>query len=298
MRHLFTLVVAGLLGSATGVADAHGQANPRQRTLLVTAVGENDTPVETLSANDVIVREDGMAREVVSVTRATEPVDITLLVDNSVASTRALQDMRIGLEKFVTAFAGPNPITLMTVADRPTVQVPSTTSQAQLLRGVKRLFIQPSSGATTVEGIIEASRAIEKRHPARAALIVVTSMGSEFSDRPYDLALDTLAKAGAVLHVLELQDTTRADTQSQSVRDRNIVIDRGTTETGGLRELLITNLSMSDALQKVGRAATTQFLVVYGRPDRLIPPRKVEVSSARPTLKVRGNTLPDNRAPR
>ena len=46
-----------------------------------------------------------------------------MLVDNSLASTKALQDMRLGLEKFVTTFAGPHPITLMTVADRPTVQV-------------------------------------------------------------------------------------------------------------------------------------------------------------------------------
>ena len=67
-----------------------------------------------------------------------------------------------------------------------------------------------------------------------------------------------------------------------NVRDRNVVIDRGTTETGGSRELLLANLSISDALQKVGRIATTQFEVVYGRPETLIPARKVEVFSARP----------------
>jgi hypothetical protein len=298
MRTLLTLVVASALSLSVLAPLAHAQGTARQRTLFVSALAEDGTAVETLTPEDLVVREDGVAREVLKVTRSTEPVDITLLIDNSVASTRALQDMRLGLEKFVATFAGPHPITLMTVADRPTVQVGPTTGKAQLLRSVKRLFVQPDAGATTIEGIIDASRAIAKRKPARAAIIVVTSFGPEFSDRGFQFALDALAEAGATLHVLELQDTQQADTTDQNVRDRNIVVDRGTTETGGLRELLLTNLSITDALQKVGRAATTQFEVVYGRPDTLIPARQVEVFSARPAVRIRANTLQANRAPR
>lgn len=296
MRPLLTLVVATTLGSSVLVPGANAQSEARQRTLFVSAVDEAGIPVDTLTAEDLVVREDGVAREILKVSRATEPVDITLLVDNSVASTRALQDMRLGVEKFMATFAGPHPITLVTVADRPTVQVNSTTSKAQLLRGAKRLFVQPDAGATMIEAMIESSRAIGKRKPARAAIIAITSFGVEFSDRGYQFALDELAASGAVLHVLELQDTQRADSQSQNVRDRNVVIDRGTTETGGSRELLLTNLSLSDALQKVGKVATTQYEVVYGRPDTLIPARKVEVFSARPTLRIRANTLQANRA--
>lgn len=298
MRHLLTLLVAAVLAPSVLVPAAHAQSNPRQRTLLVTAIGEDGLPVETLAPEDVLIREDGVAREVLKVTRSTAPVDITLLVDNSLASSRALQDMRLGLEKFVTNFAGPHPITIMTVADRPTVQVASTTGKPKLVSGVKRLFVQPDSGATMIEGIIEAARDIQKRKPARATIIALTSFGTEFSDRGFQFALDELAQSGATLHVLELQDTQRADMTSQNVRDRNVVIDRGTTETGGTRELLLANLSITDALQKVGRIALTQHDVIYGRPDTLIPPKKVEVFSARPTLKVRANTLQASRASR
>ena len=298
MRPLQTLVVASALGLSVLVPTAAAQTNARQRSLLVTALSEDGLPLDALTIEDVVVREDGVAREVLNVTRSAEPVDITVLVDNSLASTRALQDLRLGLEKFVTNFAGPHPITLVTVADRPTVQVNSTTNKAQLVRGVKRLFVQPEAGATTIEAIIEASKAIGKRKPARSAIIVLTSFGPEFSDRGYQFALDALAEAGATLHVLELQDTQRANANDPNVRDRNVVIDRGTTETGGSRELLITNLSITDALQKVGRIATTQFAVLYGRPETLIPARKVEVFSARPAVKIRANTLQANRASR
>ena len=298
MRPILTLVVATALGLSVLVPAVGAQDTARQRTLFVTAVGDDGMPLDKLTPEDVIVREDGVAREVVKVTPSAEPVDITVLVDNSIASTRAIQDLRIGLEKFVTTFAGPHPITLVTVADRPTVQVNSTTSKAQLLKGVTRLFAQPGAGATMNEAIIEASKAIAKRKPARAAIVVVTSFGPEFSDRGFQFALDALADSGATLHVLELQDTQRTDSTDQGVRDRNVVIDRGTTETGGTRELLLTNLSITDALQKVGRAATTQFEVVYGRPDTLIPARKVEVFSTRQTVKVRANTLKANRTTR
>jgi hypothetical protein len=298
MRPVQTFVVASAVGLSVLVPAAGAQTNPRQRTLLVTAMAEGGLPVDTLTIEDVVVREDGVAREVLDVTRATEPVDITLLVDNSLASTRALQDMRLGLEKFVNNFAGPHPITLVTVADRPTVQVNSTTNKAQLVRGVKRLFAQPEAGATTIEAIIEASKAIGKRKPARSAIIVLTTFGPEFSDRGYQFALDALADAGATLHVLELQDTPQANSNDPNVRDRNVVIDRGTTETGGARELVITNLALGDALQKVGRIATSQFAVLYGRPDSLIPARKVEVFSARPAVRIRANTLQANRTSR
>jgi hypothetical protein len=298
MRPILTLVVASALGVSVLVPVAAGQDAARQRTLFVTAVSDDGTPLETLSSDDVIVREDGVAREVLKVTRATEPVDITLIVDNSTAATRAQQDLRLGLEKFVATFAGPHPITLMTVADRPTIRVNSTTSKAQLLSGVKRLFIQPDAGATMIEGIVEASKAIAKRKPARAAIVVITSFGPEFSDRGFQFALDALADSGATLHVLELQDTQQEATTDQGVRDRNVVIDRGTSETGGTRELLLANLSLSEALQKFGRLATTQFEVVYGRPETLIPARKVEVFSSRPTVKIRANTLQANRTTR
>ncbi|WP_396625158.1 VWA domain-containing protein [Luteitalea sp.] len=298
MRPLYTLVVAAALASSVLAPVAQAQSNPRQRVLLITALGEDGVPVDTVSPDDVLIREDGVAREVLKVTRSTEPVDITVLVDNSLASTRALQDMRLGLEKFVNNYAGPHPITIVTVADRPTVQVGPTTSKPQLVRAVNRLFVQPDSGATMIEGIIEAARAIQKRKPARATIIALTSFGTEFSDRGFQFALDELAASGATLHVLELQDTQRADLTSQNVRDRNVVIDRGTLETGGSRELLLVNLSITDALQKVGRIALTQHEVLYGRPDTLIPPKQVEVFSAKPTLKIKANTLQANRAPR
>lgn len=274
-------------------------AQTRPQTVLVTAV-EKDSgePVAQLTPADVVVREDGVAREILSVAPATDPVQLVLVVDNSQAARRAIQDMRLALTRFVETFAGPHQITIVGVADRPTVLSPPTTSKAQLMRAVEKVFAQPGAGAYLIEGILEQAQALKKREPGRAAIIAIASQGAEFSDRPPQMVMEALGASGATLHVLELQDTDQAPPLSQGMRDRNVVFDRGTIETGGAREIVLANLSLRDTLAEVGRVATTQYQVTYGRPDTLIPPRRVTVSSTRPTLDVRGNVLRANQEAR
>jgi hypothetical protein len=287
---------AGLVVSGSVLPAA---AQTRQQTLLVTAVEKSGgEPVEALTPGDVVVREDGVAREILKVTRANDPVLLVLIVDNSQAARRAMQDMRLALTTFVETFAGPHELAVIGIADRPTVLSGPTTSKAQLTRAVESVFAQPGAGAYLLEAVLEQSKAIQKRETGRAAIIAITSQGAEFSDRPPQVVMEAIGASGATFHVVELQDTDQAPPLNQGVRDRNVVLDRGTSETGGEREIVLANLGLRDVLQKVGRIATTQHEVVYGRPDTLIPPRRVTVSSSKPTLEVRGNVLRTNQEAR
>lgn len=290
-------VMALAIGVCGSAMPAAGQARPQ--TVLVTAVEKDGgEPVASLAPTDVIVREDGVAREILRVSPSDEPALLVLLVDNSQAARRAMQDMRLALEHFVETFAGPHEIAVVGVADRPTVLSTPTTSKAQLTRAVHKVFAQPGAGAYLLEAILEQAQAIKKREPARASIIAITSQGAEFSDRPPQFVMEALGASGATLHVIELQDTDQAPPLSQGVRDRNVVFDRGTSETGGEREIVLANLSLRDTLAHVGRVATTQHEVTYGRPDTLIPPRRVTVSSAKPSMEIRGNVLRTNQEAR
>lgn len=287
------------LAAVVGLTTLPAAAQSRPQTVLVTAVEKaGDEPVTTLGPDDVVVREDGVAREILGVTPASSPALLVLVVDNSQAARRAIQDMRLALTQFVETFAGPHEISIVAVADRPTVLSAPTTSKAQLTKAVERVFAQPGAGAYLLEAVLEQSRVIEKRDPARAAIIVIASQGTEFSDRPPQFVMSALAASGATLHVLELQETDQAPPLGQGIRDRNVVFDRGTSETGGAREIVLANLALRDTLARVGRVATTQHEVTYARPDTLIPPRRVSVSSARPSLEVRGNVLQTNQEAR
>src|SRR5918993_1132183 len=89
-------------------------AQARERTLYVSAVDEKGEPVEGLGPDAFIVREDGRRREVLRVSRATEPIDIALLVDNSQAASDDITFLRESLAKFVARMAPGNHIAVIT----------------------------------------------------------------------------------------------------------------------------------------------------------------------------------------
>src|SRR5690606_40484701 len=108
------------LAALVGLTAVPAAAQPRPQTVLVTAVERNgDKPVTTLTPEDVIVREDGVAREILSVTPVPSPALLVLVADNSQAARRAIQDMRLALTEFVETFSGPHSCTYVAWAGLP-----------------------------------------------------------------------------------------------------------------------------------------------------------------------------------
>src|SRR5690242_754786 len=95
----------------------------RERTLYVSAVDHNGDPVQGLGPDAFVIREDGVRREVLRVTPATDPIDLALLVDDSQAADRDITFIRDALTKFIAAVSSHNPTAIIGLADRPTILV-------------------------------------------------------------------------------------------------------------------------------------------------------------------------------
>src|SRR4051812_16520040 len=93
---LLALVLA-VASWATPRLFAAGQAGARERTMYVSAVDNKGEPVEGLGPDAFVVEEDGRRREILRVSKAIDPIDIALLVDNSTAARPAMIDMRSAL---------------------------------------------------------------------------------------------------------------------------------------------------------------------------------------------------------
>ena len=100
-----------------------------------------------------MIREDGVRREVLRVSRATEPIDIALLVDNSAAARDDITFLRTGLSNFVARMATGNHVAVIALADRPTILVDYTDDTKRLTAAVGRLFAMSESGMTLLDGI-------------------------------------------------------------------------------------------------------------------------------------------------
>jgi hypothetical protein len=85
-------VAAFLFGAiSASVPSASLLAQSSERVLYVNAFDEKTrAPITKLDVKDIVVREDGVAREVLRVTPATSPMPVAILVNNTQAANRTL----------------------------------------------------------------------------------------------------------------------------------------------------------------------------------------------------------------
>ncbi len=276
-------IVVALIAALTGRAL---DAQARERTLFVSAVDDKGEPVEGLGPDDFIVREDGRRREVLRVSRATEPIDIALLVDNSQAASDEITFIRDALTRFVAQMAPDHRLAIVAIADRPTVFVEYTSDVPRLNQAIGRLFAMSQSGMTLLDAIWETARGLEKRPGPRAVMIPVFTDGIEFTNRYAKDVTQALTRAGVALHAAGLG--TFMHSEDHPVRERSFLLDQGPRASGGQRILLLAPHALGATLERIGRELAAQYKVVYGRPDSLFGFDGLEIASANPGITRRG----------
>jgi len=268
--------------------------------MYVSVLNEAGAPVPDLGPSDFIVREDNVAREVLRVGPATDPFTLAILVDNSVAASRYINDMRGALEAFVTTMTeapeikGRSELAIISLADRPTIVTDYTIETPLLIKGIGRIFAQRNAGTLLLEGIIDTSKGLKKREAARPVIVAITTEGPELSGRFYQFVLTPLYESGAAFHAIVVGPPSNSITDSANQRGR--VLDEGTKNTGGRRENILTSMALKGKLGEVANELLHQYRITYAHPESLIPPESVTVSAAKPGLIARGTLIKERQA--
>jgi hypothetical protein len=69
-------------------------------------------------------------------------------------------------------------------------------------------------------------------------------------------------------------------------RERAHVLGDVTTASGGMALPVLSEQSIPGGFERLHRLFQSRLRLTYGRPDRLIPPEKLEVTTRRPDLRV------------
>jgi hypothetical protein len=264
-------------------------AQANERVLYVSAWDEKThAPVTGLATDAFTVKEDSRAREVLRVSPATSPMPIAILVDNSQAARNHITEIRRALTSFVRAVEGLGPVSIVGIADRPTILTDYSTELKQLDAGIGKVFAMPGSGATLLDAIVEVSKGLARREEDRAAIVVLTTENIEFSTRHYQDVLEELKKGGAQLHAVILNTPAGASLSDES-RNRASVLDRGPRESGGTRTDVLASQAFHTKMLELAAILKSQHRVVYARPESLIPPEKIEVSATKPDVEASGS---------
>jgi VWFA-related protein len=293
MSHVFAAVAIPLIVAGSSALLSSGQtqkpqrpSDSRTRSVYVSVLDSSGKPVSGLTAADFVVREDATVREVLKAGPTSDPIAIAITVDDTQAATPTIQFLRDGLKSFVRKLDGKAIIALSTFGERPTPLVEYTQDIAQLEKGITRIFAKNGAGAYLLEAIVELSRGLERREEPRKALVVLTvEAGPEFSNQYYRPVVEALRRSGATMHVLAIGSPSPSD--SDEARNRNIVIAEGTEQTGGRRDQVLAESGLTDRLNQLADELINQYVVVYSRPETLIPPEKIDVSVSKPGLTVR-----------
>ena len=275
------VAVAVLSSSNSGLI-----AQARERTLFVSAVNDKGEPVEGLGPDAFVVREDGRRREILRVSRATEPLDIALMIDNSQATADEITFIRDGVSRFVAAMDGEHRIAILGLAERPTVFVQYTTDKTQLATAAGRLFSIAGSGMTLLDALYETSRGLRRRDSLRAAFIPVVTDGTEFTNRYSKDLVKELRESGVALHTVAIGRFPYSD--EHAIRERSFLLDDGPKATGGQRIQLLVANSLASTMERLARELSSQYKVVYARADSLYNTGAVEITPGRPGITVRG----------
>jgi len=286
------LSLAGCALMGSGTLDAQAI----QRAMYVSALTDAGAPIPDLGPSDFVVREDNLAREVLKVEPAVEPMQIAVLVDTSQGARDDISHMRTALPPFIktlTTGEVKNEVAIIAIGERPTVFTNYTFSQVELKKGVDRIWSMQGSGAYLLDGIIEVCQGFKKRAAQRPVIVAVLSEGPELSNRQHDQVLEPLRAAGAAFHAITMGRPSTS--LSDETRNRNMVLDEGPRDTGGRREELLTSQALAAKLTQLADELTHQYKVTYARPQSLIPPERVTVSAAKAGVVARGVLIKEDK---
>jgi hypothetical protein len=95
-----------------------------------------------------------------------------------------------------------------------------------------------------------------------------------------------LVDARAQLHIVGIGRFEHSE--QRDLRERSFFVDEGPKASGGEFVTILAPNALDTTLQRLARQLTSQYKVVYARPESLIPPEKIDVASAREGVTMRG----------
>ena len=302
LRHASRMLAVALAASLAGGTAADAQTV--ERSMVVSVLDDDGMPVADLRAMDFVIREDDAAREVLHVEPAAGDRQIAILVDTSEAALRMVSDFRRGLSTFVDEMREGNRISLVSFGGPPRILVETTDDAERLRGGIDRVFPQTGQAAYMLDAIHEVSQGFARRRAERPVMVVLTAEGLDYSNRRSRDVLERIGESGAALYTMSVGSRRGAFADRSAFGgqpggidlgrqrfERDRVLARGTAETGGRHRDLLASSAVERALRELAAELRNQYLVVYARPDVLIPPEEVRVSVDRPGLTARGTLL-------
>ena len=285
--------ILSLVLLAPGVSAQRG--DPREQHAFATVTDKKGAAVAGLGVADFAVKEDGVKREILRVEPAAAPLQVVLLLDSSDVVSPATHDVRLGATAFINAIFDANSLSQMalyTFGERPTPVAPFASTPIPILKAAAEFFPAKGSGAYFNEAVRDASRALAKIEARRPVIVAyVDENGPEFSNIDHTRVATELQSSRAALWTISQPDRNAANGLGNPVdnnarQERSTIINDLTSQSGGQNSQVFVTTTLATAFTDIAKLLASQYDITYARPDSMIPPKKIEVSTSKPGTKL------------
>jgi VWFA-related protein len=280
-RLRFVVLALGLVLAAMGGPVAVSAAQSPSRTLYVSVMDSSGAPVGDMKQDEFTVKEDGQARTVTKVERASEPIHYVIMVDTTPNLSGAVIDLREGLKGFTTLLLSVDPKSQfsfvefggagMTVMD-------FTSDQAKIDASLGKLMPKPSESVLN-EAMVDVAKKLAAMPPATRKVIITINLEptKESSNVLVQQVAEEVRKSGAIVWSVVLQEGARRDA------NRENLLKGLTANTGGRWVVLQgpARTNLGNVLRSIAANSFSQYAVTYTQ-DAAKPAKITDVTVSRP----------------
>ncbi len=266
------LLVASLLVSPVGRGILQAQD---EHQIFLSLVDRSGAPVTDLALDEVTIQEDGQPRDTLRIEPVDWPTKLTVLVDNSQATSNALVQLREGLRGLFEELPAGVEMSLLTLAPQPRWIVRPTRDRQKVIESIG--LLSPDSGAAKfLDGLVEAGNRIAKDEGEHFPVILIVGSdgieGSSVIERDIDRLARQMVQHAVTLHVVMLARGGRRTLNNTGANQ--VQVGLGLTQmTNGRYENIAASTRLMTLLPEFGRQIgdshvrqSQQYRITYSRP--------------------------------
>jgi hypothetical protein len=259
----FIIAVLGmpLTGHARGGADT-------PRTVYFSAVDAKGAPVTDLTAGDLAVKEGGKDRAIAQVAHASEPILVSILVDDG--GTGAFQGP---VAELINSLQDKGQFAIRAFNPQPSKLTDFTADFNTLktaLDGIGARGNIATTGEQMVDAVSAAASELQKRKAPRSAILVLTVGGEKAQNQRAEPTLNTLRDSGASLSVVHLAGLELGQ-----------VLGDGPKRSGGVIQQIAGGVAPTGILAKIAANLQQQYVLTYTLPDGVKPSDRLSLTTSR-----------------
>jgi hypothetical protein len=246
-------LIAALASQQTTAADSQTGAS---RIALASVTDPRNRPLVDVSADDFVIQEAGIAREVLSVRPADYP--IVVLLDNGEGAVTDFPLMQKAAAHFIERI-GQRPIALGSFGGQPAMLTTFEDDRQTVLARLAALAPRASAGSQLLQGTSIAAQTIRATGTLFSCIVVLSATQTDASNDAPDALIAPVIDSNATLHIV----ASRPGQTATAGQRLNPTLRALAEQSRGEFTVIYSAASYQAALDRLADRLTSEMMIEY-----------------------------------